>query len=67
MRIAVLQIALSLVAIILWAGTALARSALTCVTKQAIMVDTSSGSRAAQTEEHDFLDRRGGKDDRLRR
>ena len=36
----------------MWADTALARSALTCVPKKVVIVDAPSGSRASQSEEH---------------
>jgi hypothetical protein len=53
MKIAVVQVALSLIAaIISSADTASARSALNCVTKQVVIVDAPSGSRAAQSDEH---------------
>ena len=52
MKIAVVQVALSLMVIALWAERGLARSSLTCVTKQVVIVDAPSGSRASQSEEH---------------
>ena len=52
MKIAVVQVALSLMVIAFWAERGLARSSLTCVTKQVVIVDAPSGSRASQSEEH---------------